>query len=56
VDWTEQRHHLSGEAGRAVLRYLLDQRWVVRERSSRALRVSEAGRNGLRKIFQIEWT
>jgi DNA-binding transcriptional ArsR family regulator len=56
VDWTEQRHHLSGEAGRAILRWMLDQRWLVRERSSRALRVSEAGRTGLRDVFQIEWT
>jgi hypothetical protein len=56
VDWTEQRHHLSGEAGAAILRWMLDQRWLVRERSSRALRVTEDGRDGLREVFQIDWS
>lgn len=55
VDWTEQRHHLSGEPGRAILRHMLDQRWLTRDRSSRALRVTEAGRGGLRELFEIDW-
>jgi DNA-binding transcriptional ArsR family regulator len=55
VDWTEQRHHLAGEAGRAVLDLMLDRCWLVRDRASRAMRVTEAGLDGLREVFQIDW-
>lgn len=55
VDWTEQRHHLSGEPGRLILSYMLDRCWLSRERSSRALRVTDAGRGSLRDLFDIDW-
>jgi DNA-binding transcriptional ArsR family regulator len=50
VDWTEQRHHLSGTVGRALLARLLELGWITRERSSRAVRVAEDVR-GLRRAF-----
>jgi DNA-binding transcriptional ArsR family regulator len=51
VDWTEQRHHLSGVVGRALLDHLFAKAWVERDGSPRALRVTDAGRRALRKQF-----
>jgi DNA-binding transcriptional ArsR family regulator len=47
VDWSEQRHHLSGAAGRALARRLLDQRWIRRADSGRAVFVTDLGRREL---------
>jgi DNA-binding transcriptional ArsR family regulator len=44
VDWTEQRHHLAGGAGRALLDRLLALDWIRRGATSRAIVVTEAGR------------
>jgi hypothetical protein len=54
LDWTEQRHHLSGAHGRAILSRLLDLGWVVRSQRSRALRVSGDGATGLCETFGVE--
>ncbi len=51
LDWTERRHHIGGELGRNITTYLLEQKWVVRHTSSRALRVTEKGILGLRDVF-----
>ncbi len=53
LDWTERRHHLGGELGRSLTTYFLEQKWLVRHPSSRALRVTEAGILGLRNIFGV---
>jgi hypothetical protein len=51
VDWTEQRHHMSGVVGRNLLTHLLERAWVERDAKIRALRITDAGRRGLRKEF-----
>ena len=51
VDWTEQRHHLSGAVGRALLSRLIDRGWLERDRHTRAVRVVGGGRRGLRATF-----
>jgi DNA-binding transcriptional ArsR family regulator len=51
VDWTEQRHHMSGVVGRNLLTHLLERAWVERDAKIRALRITDAGRRGLRKQF-----
>jgi DNA-binding transcriptional ArsR family regulator len=51
VDWTEQRHHLSGVVGRALARRLFELRWIERLDQPRAVRVTAAGGRGLRGAF-----
>ncbi len=56
VDWTEQRHHLSGGLGRAVFDRLLAAGWVKRVPRGRALKVTDDGRTALAEWFGIAWT
>jgi DNA-binding transcriptional ArsR family regulator len=51
VDWTEQRHHLSGVVGRGLLARLVDRAWLERDERTRALRITDGGRKGLRNEF-----
>jgi DNA-binding transcriptional ArsR family regulator len=51
VDWTEQRHHMSGMVGRNLLTRLLELAWLERDAKTRALRTTEAGEKGLTKAF-----
>jgi DNA-binding transcriptional ArsR family regulator len=55
VDWTEQRHHLSGALGRAVLDRTLSAGWVKRVSRGRAVTVTERGRSALADAFGIDW-
>jgi DNA-binding transcriptional ArsR family regulator len=47
VDWSEQRHHLSGAAGRALAARLMELRWIRRADTGRAVFVTGAGRREL---------
>jgi DNA-binding transcriptional ArsR family regulator len=51
VDWTEQRHHLSGVVGRNLLARLVELAWVERDGATRALRITDPGERALRKEF-----
>lgn len=53
IDWTEQRHHISGAHGRALLSRLLDLGWLNRSRSGRAMRITRDGEAGLANRFGI---
>jgi DNA-binding transcriptional ArsR family regulator len=53
LDWSERQYHLAGPLGGALVHSLLDRRWVERTPSSRALRVTSAGRRGLRRELEI---
>jgi len=55
LDWTERRHHLAGPLGAALLRRLVELGWVVRAPGSRAVTVTPAGAEGLRRSLGIEW-
>jgi DNA-binding transcriptional ArsR family regulator len=55
VDWTEQRHHLAGALGRAVLDRFLEARWVRRHPTMRSLRVTPLGRTALNERFSLAW-
>lgn len=54
IDWSEQRHHLSGGIGRSLFTRLLDRDWLQRSPTNRALRITGAGRAGLANTFAIE--
>jgi DNA-binding transcriptional ArsR family regulator len=54
VDWSEQQHHLAGALGRGLLDRLYEVEWVRPARGSRAVTVTEAGRDGLRTTFGVE--
>jgi hypothetical protein len=55
VDWTEQRHHLSGALGRAVLDRFLSAGWAKRVPRGRAVTVTDDGRAALADTFGIDW-
>lgn len=47
LDWSEQRHHVSGALGAALLDAALARDWVRRREGQRALTVTDAGREAL---------
>ena len=53
VDWSEQRHHLSGALGRGLLDRLIELGWVRRSGGSRAVKITESGQAGLDEAFGI---
>ena len=54
VDWTEQRHHLSGAVGRALAARLFERGWLVRAERSRAVHLTEVGRFGLHDLLGVD--
>jgi hypothetical protein len=54
LDWSERRYHLAGALGAALVDCLLDAGWVERMPTSRALRVTNAGRRALRREFDVQ--
>jgi DNA-binding transcriptional ArsR family regulator len=54
VDWTEQRHHLSGPVGRALTERLLELGWLKRAERGRAVHVTELGRERLPAELGVE--
>jgi DNA-binding transcriptional ArsR family regulator len=54
LDWTERRPHLAGVAGARLCERFMDQGWVVRIGSTRAVKVTPAGRAGLRSLLGID--
>jgi DNA-binding transcriptional ArsR family regulator len=53
LDWSEQRHHLAGSLGAALLTAMLEAGWLVRRPGHRALKVTDAGARGLRETLQV---
>ena len=51
LDWTQRRPHLNGALGAAITARLLELGWFERARMRRALRVTQAGREGLAGMF-----
>jgi DNA-binding transcriptional ArsR family regulator len=54
VDWSEQRHHLSGALGRGLLDRLLEMDWIRRADAGRAVRITDAGVDGLRTMLGVD--
>ena len=55
IDWSEQRHHLSGNLGRGLLHQLTDLGWVRRSGATRAVEVTPAGCEGLALRLGMTW-
>jgi DNA-binding transcriptional ArsR family regulator len=56
VDWTEQRHHLSGALGAAVAAAFLDSGWVTRRSGARDVTLTEQGSAALAARLDIDLT
>jgi DNA-binding transcriptional ArsR family regulator len=54
LDWSERRFHLAGALGAAVTSRLFELGWIERLGSGRAVRLTDAGRDGLRDRFGLE--
>lgn len=54
MDWSEQRHHLSGRLGALVCTAFLDAGWITRAPVHRAIRLTEEGKLQLRARLGLE--
>jgi len=54
VDWTEREPHVGGAVGAAWLGCCLAEGWVKRMPSTRAVRVSDAGRKAFRQLLGVD--
>jgi DNA-binding transcriptional ArsR family regulator len=50
VDWTEQRHHIAGPLGRALLDRFRELDWIAPDANSRAVQVTRTGRSHLTQL------
>jgi hypothetical protein len=56
LDWSERRYHIAGLVGGEIWRRCLALGWIMRERDSRALRLTAAGKMGLSETFGLDLT
>lgn len=54
IDWSERRPHLAGALGAALRDLMLQNGWVRKKSTSRALSITDRGRLELRTAFSIE--
>ena len=53
LDWSERRPHLAGRLGAALAARCLELNWIERQRDSRAVTITAAGRQGFSETFNI---
>jgi DNA-binding transcriptional ArsR family regulator len=53
-DWTEQRDHIAGPLGTALLTRFLELGWLLRSDQTRALRLTDAGRAGFTDALGLD--
>lgn len=51
LDWSERRYHIGGRLGAALLDFMVQEGWVVRARSGRALTFTSRGREAFETVF-----
>jgi DNA-binding transcriptional ArsR family regulator len=54
LDWSQRRPHLAGALGAAITGSLFERGWIAPSASSRAVRLTEAGRAGLRRELDLD--
>jgi len=55
LDWSERRYHLAGRVGAEICRRCLELGWLIRERDTRVVLVTSAGRTGLCDTFGLDF-
>lgn len=53
LDWSERRYHMAGALGASVAAKFFEKGWVTRVKGTRALRITDSGRKGLKEQFGI---
>lgn len=53
LDWSEQRHHIAGGLGRAILDACLEQEWVRRRPRQRAVTLTTTGADRLESLLGV---
>jgi DNA-binding transcriptional ArsR family regulator len=53
LDWSERRYHVAGLVGAEIQRRCLELGWLARQRDTRAVQLTPAGRRGLRETFGV---
>lgn len=53
LDWSERRPHIAGRLGAALACRCFELGWIARQRDSRAVAITEAGRAGFAERFGI---
>ena len=54
VDWSERQPHIGGAVGAALLKVVLQRKWVEKDLDSRALGITPAGRREMKARFGIQ--
>lgn len=54
LDWSERRPHIAGMLGAALTQRLFDLNWITRYPNGRAVRLTSAGVEGLKREFGLE--
>jgi DNA-binding transcriptional ArsR family regulator len=53
LDWSERRYHVAGALGASVTAKFFEKGWVARITGTRAIRITDSGRKGLKEQFGI---
>ena len=53
-DWTERRPHLGGALGAALWAQFVERGWVVKQQGTRAVIVTDVGKQRLREQFGVQ--
>ncbi|WP_372629034.1 ArsR/SmtB family transcription factor [Cohnella sp.] len=54
LDWTEREYHLAGALGQGLTERMLEMDWFRREERSRAVRITQIGKQGIAERFGIQ--
>ena len=54
LDWSERRYHVAGFVGAEIWRRCIELGWLERQRDSRIVDVTAAGRRGLRETLDVK--
>jgi DNA-binding transcriptional ArsR family regulator len=55
IDWSERRYHVAGALGAALADRLFELQWLVRNPTSRAVRLTAEGKAGMEQAFGLRF-